>query len=95
MACGLPCVASRVSGSTDLIRDGETGVLFGVDDATELAAAVAGVEGEAGQTLGDAARRFVAEGYDIERIAERYEALYRRLMADTGGVVAGADRAAS
>jgi glycosyltransferase involved in cell wall biosynthesis len=95
MACGLPCVATRVSGSTDLIRDGETGVLFGVDDAAELGAAVARVQGNAGQALGEAARRFVAEGYDIERIAERYEALYRRLATGRRSLAAKAARALS
>lgn len=79
MACGLPCVATRVSGSCDLVRDGQTGAIFGVEDPVELAAALGRVQGEAGLTMGATARRFVQEGYDITRIAERYEALYRRL----------------
>ena len=79
MACGLPCVATRVSGSTDLIRDGETGTTFGVEDTDELAAALSRVHGEQGLAMGAAARRFVQEGYDISRIAERYEALYQRM----------------
>lgn len=79
MACGLPCVATRISGSTDLIRDGETGATFGVENAEELATAIAGVQGEAGLTMGARARRFAQEGYDIRRIADRYQALYRRL----------------
>ena len=79
MACGLPCVATRVSGSTDLIRDGETGTTFGVEDTDELAAALSRVHGERGLAMGAAARRFVQEGYDISRIAERYEALYQKM----------------
>lgn len=79
MACGLPCVATRVSGSTDLIRDGETGTTFGVEDTDELAAALSRVQGEPGLAMGAAARRFVQEGYDIGRVAGNYEALYQRM----------------
>lgn len=88
MACGLPCVATRVSGSSDLIRDGETGVTFEVEDTQELAAAVTRVQGEAGLRMGAAARRFVERDYDIARIAVRYEALYRQLIGPVGGVSA-------
>lgn len=81
MACGLPCIGTRVSGSSDLIRDGETGIMFEVEDPDELAAALARVQGDAGPAMGAAAREFVRDGYDIERIADRYEALYARLLA--------------
>jgi glycosyltransferase involved in cell wall biosynthesis len=79
MSCGLPCVATRVSGSIDLIQEGKTGVLFDVDDTAGLASALAGAQGEAGVRMGLAARRFVQERYDIENVADRYEALYARL----------------
>ncbi len=81
MSCGLPCVATRVSGACDLIRDGATGMSFGVGDSAALAAAVAAVQGEAGLGMGAAARRLVAEEYDIDRVATRYEALYRLMTA--------------
>lgn len=84
MACGLPCVATRASGCADLVRDGKTGALFGVKDTAELGAAVVRVQGKAGLALGGAGRRFVEAGYDIERIAERYETLYRDLTARRG-----------
>jgi len=81
MACGLPCVATRVSGSCDLVRDGETGMSFAVGDAGALAAAVGAVQGEAGLRMGAAARQFVVEDYGIDRVASRYEALYGLLTA--------------
>jgi glycosyltransferase involved in cell wall biosynthesis len=91
MACGLPCVATRISGSTDLIRDGETGTTFGVRNADELAGALARVQGKQGLAMGAAARHFVQEGYDITRIAARYEALYERLTDPKGVLHQGND----
>jgi glycosyltransferase involved in cell wall biosynthesis len=79
MSCGLPCVATRVSGCIDLVADGKTGVLFDVDDTAGLASAIARTQGEAGMEMGAAARRFVREGYDIEGVAASYEALYDQL----------------
>src|SRR5262249_2169718 len=37
MACGLPSLASRVSGSEDFVRHGENGWLFDVGDVAALA----------------------------------------------------------
>jgi glycosyltransferase involved in cell wall biosynthesis len=81
MSCGLPCVATRVSGSTDLIDDGMTGVLFGVGNPAELGSALARVQGDTGRAMGAAARDFIRGKYDIEKIADRYQALYEQLTA--------------
>jgi len=80
MACGLPCVAARVSGSHELIRDGHTGATFPSDDAEGLEQAMAAVGGPRGQALGAAARALVAEQFNIERVADRYEALYAQIL---------------
>jgi glycosyltransferase involved in cell wall biosynthesis len=42
--------------------------------------AVAAVTGASGEALGQAARALVSERFDIERVADRYEALYARLL---------------
>ena len=80
MACALPCVVARVSGSHELIVDGQTGATFPTDDAQGLGLAIAAVAGARGETLGAAARALVAERFDIERVADRYEALYAQLL---------------
>ncbi|MBO7197200.1 MAG: glycosyltransferase [Tidjanibacter sp.] len=36
MCLGLPCISTKVSGATDLIRDGHNGYLVDIDDAEEL-----------------------------------------------------------
>ena len=41
MAAGIPTVASRVGGNTEIIRDGSSGLLFEKNDAAGLAQAVA------------------------------------------------------
>src|SRR5579871_2061356 len=40
MACGCAVVASRVGGNPELVRDGDTGLSFPVDDAVALAAVI-------------------------------------------------------
>jgi phosphatidylinositol alpha 1,6-mannosyltransferase len=41
MACGLPVVAAKASGTTNLVRDGDTGVLVEPTDAAAYSAALA------------------------------------------------------
>jgi glycosyltransferase involved in cell wall biosynthesis len=77
---GLPVVASRIPGVTDLVRDGETGLLVPPRDAGALAAALLRLRGDPAlrTRLGETARA-EAHAYRPEVMAERYLALYRRL----------------
>lgn len=80
MASAVPCVAARASGSKELISDGLTGCLYAPDDAAGLADAIRKVLGPEGPQMGARARRAAQEFYAIPAIAERYEALYARLL---------------
>jgi glycosyltransferase involved in cell wall biosynthesis len=80
MASGLPAAATRVSGSNELIHEGQTGATFAVDDARGLALALGAVQGEAGRRMGARARQLVHADFCIETIAARYEALYGELI---------------
>ncbi len=84
MSSGLPTVATRVSGSNELVRDGETGAAFDVDDAAGLAAALSAAQGQAGRRMGAQARKLVEREYGIDNIAARYEQLYDCLLARKG-----------
>jgi glycosyltransferase involved in cell wall biosynthesis len=86
MACGLPCVATRVSGSEEVISDGVDGLLVEAERPDELAEALRRIIGDdaLARRLGGRARATVVEGYRVEVMAERYVALYRRLMARAG-----------
>ena len=82
MAHGLPCIASRVSGSEDLIEDGVNGFLVPVDDVKELAGAFRRLMDDPvlRRDMGTAARRTIEQSYTIDRIAQRIRALYDEII---------------
>ncbi|WP_242477771.1 glycosyltransferase family 4 protein [Rubrivivax gelatinosus] len=80
MACGLPCVAAAASGTRELVTEGVTGRTYAPDDSAALGAAVREVLGPAGAAMGPAARAIAERQYAIERVADRYEALYGALL---------------
>lgn len=45
MCVGLPCISTKVSGATDLIRDGENGSLVEVGDIEEIASKMSLIAG--------------------------------------------------
>ncbi|HEX5674601.1 MAG TPA: glycosyltransferase family 4 protein [Azonexus sp.] len=80
MACGLPCVAARASGSRELIREGETGYTYAHGDVTEMGEALRRCLSAEGGRLGGNAREVALTQYSIQAIADRYEALYEQLL---------------
>jgi len=82
MAAGRAIVATRVSGSTELIADGVHGLLADVDDVPGLAAAIERVivDPDLADRLGENARRRVREHYTVERLADAHLALYHSLV---------------
>ena len=79
MTRGVPCVASDLPGIRHAVRTTGLGTLFPAGDAAALARAVGEVlQRRAG---GDAGRPDIAACYDPSRAAERYEALFRSLLA--------------
>ena len=83
MACGLPCVASRIDGATDvIIDDGVNGRLVDRDDVQGLARALGNVLviPEEANRLGRRARETVVNRYDIQQTAERWLDAYRTVL---------------
>lgn len=80
MACGVPCVVTDVGECAEVI--GETGRIAPPRDPQCLASdivALLSLSPRERQRLGRAARQRVCERYDIQRIAARYQDLWRTL----------------
>jgi len=82
---GLPPVVSRVGGHPELVRHGETGFLFDLDDTATLADHLVQclTRPELSQRLVDNGRAFLAQ-FTVGGMIDRLEAIYRDLMAQPG-----------
>lgn len=82
MACGLPCVATRVSGSEDIIQHGVNGLLVEPLDYQGMAQALLALLGDPMlvQSHGHAARATIEQRYSLEHIADMYIELYDSLI---------------
>ena len=81
-ASSLPIVATDVGGSRDVVVDGRTGLLTGARQPAGLAGQMSRLmhlPADERGTMGAQAREHVEAGFDLERIADRWETLYRRL----------------
>ena len=83
-AVGLPLVSTDVGAISEIVRDGETGLLVPVGDGPALAAALRRLAGdpELRHRLGEGARRLVRTDYDASTNADR---LVELLVAVAGG----------
>lgn len=92
MAAGLPIVASRVGGNPELLREGESGLLFDAGDSAGLAEALRRLidDPELSRRLGAAARIRARKEFGVERMVDRYLALYQTLGFPAGPDPAGA-----
>jgi glycosyltransferase involved in cell wall biosynthesis len=81
MACGLPCVATCVSGSEDIIQSGVNGLLVEPEDYQELAQALLTLlnNPELARHYGRAARATVEAGYSLDRVLDPLIALYHKI----------------
>ncbi|MFN0243299.1 MAG: N-acetyl-alpha-D-glucosaminyl L-malate synthase BshA [Planctomycetota bacterium] len=84
MACGTPVVATRVGGIAEVVDDGVTGLLADAGDIEGYAAKLATLlfDPARASEMGRAARRVAETRFARDRIVGRYEALYRRLLAE-------------
>ncbi len=80
MASGLPVAATRVGAISEVVRDGEDGLLVPPGDPPALAAALARLldDGELRARLSRHARNSVLEGFALDQVVRRYEELYER-----------------
>jgi glycosyltransferase involved in cell wall biosynthesis len=82
MACGLACVATRVSGSEDIIQHGVNGLLVESEDYQGLAQALLALfrDPRLAKRYGQEARATIEQHYALEHITDTYVELYARLV---------------
>ena len=85
MARGLPIVATRVGGISEVVRDGQEGCLAPAGNSEALARALLAIGRDSGlaRRLGEAGRSR-AEEFDVERTVQRTRELYERLLSGEG-----------
>lgn len=86
MQCGLPVIATNVSGHPEAIRDGENGFLVDLDQPQEMAERAIRVlqNPDLGRRLGRAAQETIAEHFGMARHLNEYLSLYRHLCSSAG-----------
>jgi glycosyltransferase involved in cell wall biosynthesis len=84
---GVPVVATRAGGTVDLIRDGETGLLAPLGDYQAVASCIVRVFTEDGlrRKISRAASHQIRNGYTVDHLVARTEAVYRSLFGNDSG----------
>ena len=82
MACGLPCVATRVSGSEDIISDGVNGLLVEPEQPAEMALMLRRIieDTTLAQQLGQEGHLTVVRDYQLATVVKHCLELYRSLL---------------
>lgn len=85
MASGLPVIATLVSGSQQVVEQGQSGLLVPPGEVAPLRQAIEDllVDPERAKLLGKAAQRRIEEAYSARRQAEEHLVLYRREWGKT------------
>ena len=85
MAAGLPIVATAIDGNTEVVVNGETGILVAPRDPAALASALAALLSDPARAsaMGKAGRARVDE-FDVHRMVDDIETLYARCLRARG-----------
>jgi glycosyltransferase involved in cell wall biosynthesis len=88
MAAGRPVAATRAGGTSEVVVDGETGILVDPEDVAGLSRALARLAGDPAlrNRMGSAGRELVIQSFGIERMMKSYETLYLKLTEERSSV---------
>ncbi len=91
MAMGVPCLATAVGGTAEVIRDGQDGLLVEYGDAGGVARRLGGLLDDEGlrRRLGRNAAERIETAFSLRRVAEEHAELFSRLVARRGRPVGG------
>jgi glycosyltransferase involved in cell wall biosynthesis len=86
MACGLPCVATRVGGNGEAIEDGRSGFLVESEDHAAAAARILELLRDPVRAIGigENAQTVVARRFTPRIVTAQLVELYEKLLADRG-----------
>jgi glycosyltransferase involved in cell wall biosynthesis len=90
-AAALPVVATAVGGNREVVRDGESGYLVPPSDAEALSDAMLRLmelPAASRRAMGELGREHVRTHYGLTRVVDRWEDLYREVLARRGAPVA-------
>jgi glycosyltransferase involved in cell wall biosynthesis len=82
MLASRPVVATDVGGVSELVADGETGLLVPPDDPEALAEALGSLLGDPArrERMGEAGRSRAQEAFGFDQMVRSYESLYEELL---------------
>lgn len=82
---GLPVVTTRVGSVPEVVLDGTTGIIVGLD-VEEIADALERLCGDKdlGVKMGAAAKEFTLSNFGVERLVRDHEELYKKLVTNNG-----------
>jgi len=89
-AAGLPIVATDVGGNREVVVEGESGFLVPPRDDEALGSAMlrlSGLPAAQRRAMGERGREHIRTHYGLVRVADRWEELYREVLARKGVVL--------
>lgn len=86
LACGLPVLATKVGGTTDILTENKEGFFFQPTDDEMLASLFVLLvrDQELRCVLGEQARGRAAQYFPVQSMVHKYEAIYRDLVQENG-----------
>jgi len=90
MASGLPLVAARIGGNPEVISEGETGLLFALDDEAAMSGCIERLANspELRRRMSEAGRDRALKRFSVEQMLHGYRKLYQDLAVARGIVAA-------
>jgi glycosyltransferase involved in cell wall biosynthesis len=85
MAAGVPVAAARVGGVPELIRDGETGLMFDPNEAQDMRRAVTWLLDDHEKVLAGNAKKEALRRFLPRAIAQRHVEIYEEVLAGMEG----------
>lgn len=82
MACGLPVIGTRISGTEDIVQNGVNGILVDPGDDRQLADALYDLitHPEKVKSMGQKSLELVRTTFDLDKVTDEYITLYNNLL---------------